>query len=38
MTGSTILDDLRRDVAELEETGIVQVAVHGWDKPGLVPL
>ncbi len=38
MSGNPILDDLRRDVAELAETGIAQVAVHGWDKPGLVPL
>lgn len=38
MTGQAILDSLRRDVAELEETGIVQVALHGWGKPGLVPM
>jgi aspartate/methionine/tyrosine aminotransferase len=29
--------DLRRDVADLQETSIVEVALHGWDKPGLVP-
>jgi aspartate/methionine/tyrosine aminotransferase len=34
---SDILGDLRKDVAELEETGIVEVALHGWGKPGLVP-
>ncbi|GHD61086.1 aminotransferase [Thalassobaculum fulvum] len=38
MSGNAILDDLRRDVAELAETGIVQVAQHGWDKPGLIPM
>lgn len=38
MSGTSILDDLRRDVAELEETGIVKVALHGWDKPGLIPM
>ncbi len=38
MSGNTILESLRRDVAELEETGIVQVALHGWDKPGLIPM
>jgi len=38
MAGGAILDDLRRDVAELAETGIVNVALHGWGKPGLVPL
>jgi len=38
MSGNPILDDLRRDVAELAETGIVQVAQHGWDKPGLIPM
>lgn len=38
MSGNAILDGIRRDVAELEETGIVQVAVHGWDKPGLIPM
>lgn len=38
MSGSSILDDVRRDLAELEETGIVKVAVHGWDKPGLIPM
>jgi len=35
---SPLLGDLRRDVAELEETAIVDVAVHGWGKEGLVPL
>lgn len=34
---SPLLADLRRDVAGLEETDIVHVAVHGWDKPDLVP-
>ena len=29
--------DLRRDVADLQETSIVEVAVHGWGRPGLVP-
>ncbi|EDP65250.1 aspartate aminotransferase [alpha proteobacterium BAL199] len=38
MTQRAILDDLRHDVAELEETGIVKVAVHGWGKPGLIPM
>jgi len=38
MSGISILDDVRRDVAELEETGIVKVALHGWDKPGLIPM
>ena len=38
MSGNPILESLRRDVAELEETGIVQVALHGWDKPGLIPM
>lgn len=38
MTDSSILADLRRDVAGLEETPIVEVALHGWGKPGLVPL
>ncbi len=38
MSGSSILDDVRRDVAELEETGIVQVALHGWGKPDLIPM
>ncbi|MEQ9332314.1 pyridoxal phosphate-dependent aminotransferase [Thalassobaculum sp.] len=37
MSGTSILDSVRRDVAELAETGIVKVAVHGWDKPGLIP-
>lgn len=32
-----LLADLRRDVAELEETAIVDVAVHGWGKEGLIP-
>lgn len=36
-TASPLLDDLRRDVAALEETDIVRVAEHGWDKPDLVP-
>lgn len=35
---SPLLEDLRRDVAALEETAIVDVAVHGWGKEGLVPL
>src|SRR3546814_21229 len=38
MAGRAILDCLRRDVAELEETGIALVAQHGWGKPGLVPM
>lgn len=38
MSGNAILESLRRDVTELEETGIVQVALHGWDKPGLIPM
>ncbi|MCR9175339.1 MAG: pyridoxal phosphate-dependent aminotransferase [Alphaproteobacteria bacterium] len=29
--------DLRRDVADLQETSIVDVALHGWGRPGLVP-
>lgn len=36
-SSSPLLADLRRDVAGLEETDIVRVAVHGWDKPDLVP-
>lgn len=36
-TPRPLLDDLRRDVAALEETDIVRVAIHGWDKPDLVP-
>lgn len=36
-TSSPLLADLRRDVAELEETDIVRVSLHGWDKKDLVP-
>ena len=38
MAGQPFLADLRRDVAELEETRIVEVAIHGWEREGLVPL
>lgn len=36
-TSSPLLADLRHDVAELKETDIVEVAVHGWGKEDLVP-
>ena len=38
MSERDVLGDLRRDVAELEETAIVEVALHGWGREGLVPL
>ena len=36
-TSRPLLADLRQDVAALEETDIVRVALHGWDKKDLVP-
>ena len=36
-THSPLLADLRHDVAELAETDIVRVSVHGWGKKDLVP-
>ncbi|WPZ33452.1 pyridoxal phosphate-dependent aminotransferase [Thalassobaculum sp. OXR-137] len=36
-TPSPLLADLRHDVAELAETDIVRVSVHGWGKKDLVP-
>jgi len=38
MTAPDFRVDLRRDVADLEETAIVEVALHGWGREGLVPL
>ncbi|NQW11412.1 MAG: pyridoxal phosphate-dependent aminotransferase [Alphaproteobacteria bacterium] len=38
MNERNVLDDLRRDVAGLEETAIVEVALHGWDRAGIIPL
>src|SRR3546814_19037280 len=38
MGGRAVRCWLRRDVAELEETGIALVSQHGWGKPGLVPM
>ncbi len=38
MSQSPLLADLRRDVADLEETAIVDVALHGWGRDGLIPL
>ena len=36
-TARPLLDDLRHDVAELKETDIVEVALHGWGREDLVP-
>jgi aspartate/methionine/tyrosine aminotransferase len=36
-TSSPLLADLRHDVAELAETDIVRVSLHGWGKKDLVP-
>ncbi|SDF06048.1 pyridoxal phosphate-dependent aminotransferase [Thalassobaculum litoreum] len=36
-TSRPLLADLRHDVAELAETDIVRVSVHGWGKKDLVP-
>lgn len=38
MTNPQFWDELNADVTGLQETGIVEVALHGWGKEGLVPM